>query len=87
MKEELKKCGIDIEVNDNDIIVNKSDIKIPIEDIDSHNDHRIAMAMSVILSLTGGKILNASSVNKSYPNFYNDISKLGINVEVENETK
>ena len=87
MKEELKKCGIDIEVNDNDIIVKKSDIKIPIEDIDSHNDHRIAMAMSVILSLTGGKILNASSVNKSYPNFYNNISKLGINVEVENETK
>ena len=87
MKEELKKCGVDIEVYDNDILVNKSDIKTPIEDIDSHNDHRIAMAMSVILSLTGGKILNASSVNKSYPNFYNDISKLGINVEVENETK
>ena len=85
MKEELKKCGIEIVVNDNDIIVNKSDIKIPIEDIDSHNDHRIAMAMSVMLSLTGGKILNASSVNKSYPNFFNDISKLGINVEVENE--
>lgn len=87
MKEELKKCGIDIEVHNNDIIVNKSDIKTPIENIDSHNDHRIAMAMSVLLSRAGGKILNASSVNKSYPNFFNDISKLGINVEVEYETK
>ena len=87
MKEELKKCGVDIEVNDNDIIVNKSSINIPNENIDSHNDHRIAMAMSVVLSLTGGKIINASAVNKSYPNFFNDISKLGINVEVENETK
>ena len=85
MQEELKKCGIDVIVNDNDIIVNKASLNTPKENINSHNDHRIAMAISVILSLTGGKIINASSVNKSYPNFFNDISKLGINVEVENE--
>ena len=83
MKEELKKLGVDIVVNVNDIIINKSELKVPSENIDSHNDHRIAMAMSVLLSKTGGKIINASAVNKSYPNFYKDIIKLGIEVEYE----
>ena len=51
--------------------------------IDSHNDHRIAMALSLLLSIVGGKIKNAEAVSKSYPNFYKDLNRLGVDV---NET-
>lgn len=82
MKNELNKLGADIDIKDNEIIVYKSNIKTPIEDIDSHNDHRIVMAMSVLLSKVGGRIINANAVNKSYPEFFNDIKKIGANVDI-----
>ena len=52
----------------------------PKEPINSHNDHRIAMATS-ILSLgckSNVKIDNIKCVNKSYSTFYNNIDKLYI---------
>ena len=45
-----------------------------------HNDHRIVMAMSVILSKTGGEIDGAEAVRKSYPGFFEDIKRLGAEV-------
>ena len=47
-----------------------------------HNDHRIVMAMSVLLSITGGEIIGAEAVAKSYPKFFDDILSLGIKVKV-----
>jgi 3-phosphoshikimate 1-carboxyvinyltransferase len=46
--------------------------------INSHNDHRIAMA-AAILGLAGDRvsIRNAEAVNKSYPEFFDVIAKLG----------
>ena len=40
------------------------------------------MAMSVILSKTGGEISGIEAVKKSYPGFFDDILKLGAEVEV-----
>ena len=45
------------------------------------NDHRIVMAMSVILSKTGGTISGAEACKKSYPGFFQDIKKLGAKIE------
>ena len=47
------------------------------------NDHRIVMAMSVILSWIGGMIDDAQAVRKSYPGFFADIKRLGAKVEVK----
>lgn len=42
---------------------------------DSNNDHRIAMALAVaaLAAQSEVEIANAESVNKSYPDFYNDL--------------
>ena len=81
MKEELSKCGIELSIDENEITVHKGTAKAPIDIISSHNDHRIAMAMSVVLSVVGGIIDGAEAVNKSYPDFYDNIKKLGGEVE------
>ena len=50
--------------------------------LDGHNDHRIVMAMSVVLSRTGGSISGAEAVRKSYPGFFDHIKQLGAKVEL-----
>ena len=82
MKEELSKLGARVTVGENKVTVEKCDLEYKGEVIDSHNDHRIAMAMSVILSTTGGTIKNAEAVRKSYPSFFEDIIRLGAKASV-----
>ena len=85
MKEELEKFNIKVELYDNSIIVKEGEIIKPTLPINSHNDHRIAMSLSILLSIVGGKMENAEAVNKSYPLFYEDLKKLGIGIEkIEN---
>lgn len=47
--------------------------------VDSHNDHRIAMAAAVASTVCSRPvtILGAECVNKSYPDFWKDFSNLG----------
>lgn len=81
MAAELKKCGVALQVYENEIIVPNGNLISPAEEIKSHNDHRIAMAMSVILSRVGGTLSGAEAVAKSYPDFYEVIKSLGIEVK------
>ena len=39
------------------------------------------MALSLLLTKYGGSICEAEAVRKSYPGFFDDIRKLGIEVE------
>lgn len=80
MHAELSKLGGGLVFGDNCIAVPKQNLKYNGTPIDGHNDHRIVMAMSVILSKTGGKINGAQAVRKSYPSFFEDIKKLGAEV-------
>ena len=80
LEEELNKFGITLELPDNEVIIKKQEIKAPTEVLDGYNDHRIIMALSVLLSITGGKIKGEDAVTKSYPNFFNDLKELGIEV-------
>ena len=52
--------------------------------IDPHGDHRVAMACAVAGLRAEGKteILEAECVNKSYPNFFRDLKRLGGRVRV-----
>jgi 3-phosphoshikimate 1-carboxyvinyltransferase len=46
--------------------------------IETYDDHRIAMAFAVIgLRLAGLKIRNPGCVAKTYPNFFDDLARLG----------
>ena len=47
--------------------------------VNSFNDHRIAMAGSVLGAVANGDtiIVDSQAVNKSYPSFYKDFEKVG----------
>lgn len=83
MRQELGKFGIDLRVSDDSVIVKNGQIKKPLQALNSHNDHRIAMALTLLSTLTGGCIEGAESVAKSYPDFYEVIGKAGVDL---NET-
>lgn len=78
MRVELAKLGIIMQVNDDSIVINGGQsIKVK-DDVDSHNDHRIAMMLCVasILTETSFKIKNIESIDISYPNFLADFKKV-----------
>lgn len=85
MGEELAKFGICTEISDNKVIIKKSEIKKPSQVLSSHNDHRILMALSVLLCVTGGSISCAEAVNKSFPEYFDTIKHLGADVKMEVE--
>lgn len=53
-------------------------------EVDSFNDHRIAMAMSIAATLCTGDVLirDAAAVEKSYPEFFEDYKRLGGKADV-----
>ncbi len=82
MHEELRKLGGGLIFGDNSITVPKQTLRYRGNAIDGHNDHRVVMAMSVILSTIGGEITGAEAIKKSYPGFFGDIKQLGAKVEL-----
>ena len=82
MKEELKKFCIETKIYDNEVVIEGGNLNTPNEILYSHNDHRIVMSLAVLSSITGGTISGAEAVNKSYPDFFSDIKKLGLEVKI-----
>ena len=82
MHEELSKLGGGLIFGSNKITVPKQQLKYNKKILDGHNDHRIVMAMSVILSKIGGSISGAEAVKKSYPDFFKNLKILGAEVEL-----
>ena len=77
MADELAKFGVPVTVGDDFITVTAPKIlKKPNVPINGHNDHRIVMANAVLLTVTGGEIVGADAVNKSYPEFFDDLAAL-----------
>ena len=83
MHEELEKLGGGLIFGENKIIVPKQQLSDQGIVLNGHNDHRIVMAMSLVLSKIGGVIEGAEAVRKSYPKFFENIRNLGAEVEVE----
>lgn len=78
MKEELEKCGVKIDVFDNEVIIQGNASYQGDYHFSSHNDHRICMALAIFSVINHGTctISNYECVNKSYPNFFNDLFSL-----------
>ena len=81
MAEELEKFGVSVSVYDDKVIIYPAEFTKPKEKLFGHSDHRIVMALSVLLTLTGGEIEGAEAIKKSYPAFLDDLTTLGIEVE------
>ncbi len=79
MAKELAKLGVSVCVQENEVTVG-SGIHAPTQVVSGHNDHRIVMAMSVLLTHVGGEIEGSEAINKSYPDFFEVLKSLGIEV-------
>lgn len=77
MKEELSKFSVKTEIFENEITVSGG-LSAPKEPLCGHNDHRIVMALCLLCSLTGGTVLGAEAVEKSFPDFFEKLQFLKI---------
>lgn len=80
MAQELEKFGVSVRVDDDSVVVYPADFHAPTKPLLGHNDHRIVMALSVMLTLTGGEICGSEAVAKSMPDFFEALQSLGIKV-------
>lgn len=83
LRDEFSKMGVQIRLENDFMIIDGQKI-LKHTNIDAHNDHRIAMA-ACIISAVGSievEITGAESVAKSYPEFYNDMKKIGYQITV-----
>lgn len=76
-KQELAKFGIKCETTKNSIIIygqtfNNKDII----EIETHEDHRVAMAFSLLGTQRKILIKNAQVVNKSFPRYWQELKKI-----------
>jgi 3-phosphoshikimate 1-carboxyvinyltransferase len=81
LQEEFGKLGVDILIN-GDVMGIKGTGKLKAVTVHSRHDHRIAMAAAVAALRAEGPVLieKADAINKSYPDFFNDIGCLGVSV-------
>jgi 3-phosphoshikimate 1-carboxyvinyltransferase len=78
--EELSKCGVSAEVEGNSLKIRGGTVQPAI--IDSHNDHRIAMAFSILGAAAGGiTVEGAECVAKTYPEYWRDLGRLGVKLD------
>lgn len=83
MRKGLLAFGIETEESENELAVKAvTKLRKPSETLDGCQDHRIVMALSALLTVTGGSISSAESVSKSYPDYFRDLEKLGIMVKI-----
>lgn len=84
MKDELNKIGANV-VEKPDGMTFKGVEFFEGGVVDSHNDHRVAMALAMASTRCKKplKIINAECVSKSYPNFWEVFESIGGDVEYE----
>jgi 3-phosphoshikimate 1-carboxyvinyltransferase len=76
LQQEFGKLGIKIELRDDEMLVTGGAVNGG--EVASHNDHRIAMALATAALCASSEVSidQAESVDKSYPEFWEDLEKL-----------
>ena len=80
MAMELRKLGAEITVLENEVVISPSTLHKPSESLLGHNDHRVVMALSVLSTRFGASIEGAEAIAKSYPAFFEDMRRLGLEI-------
>lgn len=80
LKNELEKFGAHVEIDEQSLCL-KSPKKLNTDIlVKTYQDHRMAMAFAPLAIKTKLKIEHPDVVEKSYPNFWKDLKKIGFNV-------
>ena len=84
MSAELAKFGITADAGDNTVLL-RGRLKEPSAPLCSHGDHRVVFALSLLCSHTGGVILNAEAVGKSFPGYFDILKGIGVDVALADD--
>jgi 3-phosphoshikimate 1-carboxyvinyltransferase len=76
LRNELQKLGAEVEIEDDVLVINP-----PYEpsrsEIDTYDDHRMAMSFSLAGTKVHGVVIkDAQCVNKTYPGFFDDLKRV-----------
>jgi 3-phosphoshikimate 1-carboxyvinyltransferase len=86
LKTELTKCGVDIREEGDSLTVFPSSKTMHGAEIETYEDHRMAMCLAILgLKLGGMKLKNPACVKKTFPNFFQKLAALpphGLGVEI-----
>lgn len=80
LRNEFSKLGLHIQLSPDEMIIHPGRPRSG--EVDSHRDHRIAMALTIAALNASGPVIihHADCVAKSYPNFFDHLKKLGANI-------
>lgn len=83
MEKELKKIGVNIYSDEANIYIEGRENTFISDEVYGQKDHRIVMSLSIAATLLNKPLIidGAEAINKSYPNFFEDLKKLGIELE------
>src|SRR5205085_10435314 len=72
---ELTKCGVKVLEQGDMLTIFPSQDKLHGAEIETYNDHRMAMCFAILgLKVPGIKIRNPSCVKKTFPNFFQKLA-------------
>ena len=75
------KLGADIEVTDESLHLKVSKQIHQNIDIETYNDHRMAMAFAPLALKTAIQIIDSEVVTKSFRSFWSDMNKVGLQIK------
>jgi 3-phosphoshikimate 1-carboxyvinyltransferase len=82
VREGLERMGVKVAEEENLMTVTGSNLKSAV--IDSYDDHRIAMAFSILGVLAGNTAINgAECVNKTFPEFWDILKSIGGRLKID----
>ena len=83
MVENLTNLGAHATEQEDGMIIEGPTKVSPIKSVRSYGDHRIAMSMSILAIFADQPvtIANVACVDTSYPEFWEQLAKLGVKVE------
>lgn len=84
METELKKFEVLLSSTNDEVFIEKKAIFDTSEELFSHKDHRIVMALSVLATICEKPVVieSAEYIKKSYPHFFEDLQSLGIKIDI-----
>lgn len=86
LREEFAKMGVCV-YGEGDFLCVEGGSKLTGAAVSSRGDHRIAMALAIASLRAKGstRIQHAEAIKKSYPDFFDDLTKLGASVSLSSE--
>ncbi|WP_333662064.1 3-phosphoshikimate 1-carboxyvinyltransferase [Chishuiella changwenlii] len=81
LKNELEKFGAIITITDDSLSIDGYNAYTITPTLETYNDHRMAMCMAPLAQIYSIRINNEIVVEKSYPTFWEDWTKLGFEIK------